>query len=811
MASGQQGRFARLAVSDSWWTAYDPTQTGARYLRLLASLTEPDRPGRGWLRCDGTPAGASAAGSEAAGEMAGGAGGAPPTPATQPADPDRAGSASTADLPQPDGTQGGSGAAWSDDAVVVRAHLERFVEPLDLSATSPPESAANHLALLSRCDARLFMDRRRCEHVIAQLAPDGAPAKDEVSVDYSVGITFEFAHVVGQFWVYPRIDVWTHWPQAATLAPPATHGSAVSAASWDAEQAAHILDGEFMPWVASPLSQGLREALGGALSTEVFGQEALPPTFYTAIPLATPYPPCEGYLTGPLRGPVSELLSRILLVQDLHSRDMAVSGLQPHTLGFYRVIEQHDRFVPNYVLLPTDGADLATVERETDHIAGRLQYLEHYNVRSLWDIATDLEVALSHLNDYARAADEGSEIVDALALRFMDPDERHLERVRHTIDLARRTVLQSEAEIAQRTREVELSPLRIRTTQQATRDHVARTLPGERIVTDRQPVIDRLLDSPLSQHVMRNVDTARIVASSVERLGRLLDTGSSVLEEIRERTLERLDRTSFAFNIVVAFLAALTAVDLLVDVRWTPPEADGWIVPVVRGVVLAGLAGGLLLFILFIARLRRVDTGVDAQHAPLQGRLVRFLRRIAGDDPATAAMSRDEWDAHDRDQARAFAALWADLNGLRARRHRATQASLRRWLGRHEHRRDRRESADDVDSLVARAQQWSLSTLLLTERPSPMWRFPLPRVACLYRFLTPSAISDFELTLSLQRHCGLSEREIDALLAWGSAVAQDLEPSEVADQLDRIGLALSMDDDRRAAMHQTITSRPAPF
>ncbi|MDD7941976.1 hypothetical protein PHK61_26525 [Actinomycetospora lutea] len=117
-----------------------------------------------------------------------------------------------------------------------------------------------------------------------------------------------------------------------------------------------------------------------------------------------------------------------------------------------------------------------------------------------------------------------------------------------------------------------------------------------------------------------------------------------------------------------------------------------------------------------------------------------------------------------------------------------------------------------LDGLRRDVEQWTVYSLLLSERPRTFFGRPLPCLALMYRFLPPPPrtvglltgggaapvpVSDADLLLTLRVQCGAELAHVSTVIAWGEhlqrrAVDEGLGARAVLGLIERSGIRSGM-------------------
>jgi hypothetical protein len=436
----------------------------------------------------------------------------------------------------------------------------------------------------------------------------------------------------------------------------------------------------------------------------------------------------------------------------------------------------------------------------------------------LWDIATDTALYSNHVDVYANVGERAAALFDAIA--FMLPVARGwwLQRVHQMIDLIQQTLLQGVADLADVIKNLQRLEESV---SEASEDQTLYCV--GRLHEQTAPGRARISHSITMQGYF---ERAKLDASAALARGHrcktrndeLLAAISLAIDERRAREGDRLAKLSVAFTAAISMVALLSATDLLWrrNVQFTGLDPGILAVGIGVGIVMLvvlGFATWAVYRSMMGWRLATKEYGLRFE------RLRQFLRAASSD----ALRRFDQGHPEDTSfggtkSAVNFDKAWNDLDdwlseclaGLIDELFPPKNTTWTwDWKEDMPARYRLRDTGDvyaheDIRLLRRRVEEWSLQTLLLTERPRKLWLGKLPKLTCLYRFCLhefvvaglksegndghegDKVVTPDEFVIAL-RAAGYRTSEIDAIDEWGShqrghpamAVLNDLKKADL--------------------------------
>jgi hypothetical protein len=418
--------------------------------------------------------------------------------------------------------------------------------------------------------------------------------------------------------------------------------------------------------------------------------------------------------------------------------------------------------------------------------------LEAEAAQRLFRIQNELEIWRTHLAVYDAVADRGLVLWDALSTHLPVRRWFRLSRLHRTVELLHQTLLQGTADLAYLVTSTDSCVARIHEAVQLLED-------GFDAEVTAYPVADGAVTYPSVQHALAQEGVMGQVREDGERVHLqakrvqakykdLIDTIGAAFDERRVRESDALQKASAIMGLGLAVVGVVTVLDATVNMK--PDDAGlifagvAWlaraaaIVSLVLGAAFAAVALSVLGSTVRLGRLgspwfRRMYNGrarsryyqrlVQSRFGawffsrggrePWEDRVRRdgmwsYLKDSSTDVLAgfpgdrCAPVSDDEpgrWASRDDDLARRFVRLWdgaarADLHPRWPAPRTGSDLEFRSEVIRR-----------DIWLLARRIEQWSLHTLLITERPWEMYKHRLPKLTLLYRacrFLPGSFVGD---------------------------------------------------------------------
>jgi hypothetical protein len=468
----------------------------------------------------------------------------------------------------------------------------------------------------------------------------------------------------------------------------------------------------------------------GPTTTLVWSREHAPPMFWV-VTLARPRKDLSRYLADP---GIAERLVRPLLDRGPMDDGVAASVIDGDLLALRHFRPErtaHDQVAlrPVYLLLrgrqrrrPAGGGEPEDYRHQ--QVISNVTRFEARAATDMHDIDDQLQVWSGHVRVYDSVAQQAGALWDALALHLPVRKRAGLAATHRAIALVHQTLLQGVADLADVESQVMERTTDVDRLSDELADLVAEQLP-ERPPAAAHPGVGAAI-AQASQLSRLRRHSERVVADARRVKGQYVDLLASVanaFDERRVRELDVLQRGGHRLSVAVAGVTGVAILDFLFDVKNT-----GDLTPTTRHLItgVAVAIGVLLAYV--VARnflsVRKAQYITSWKFRRRYNKVLSYLRDSstreldrhppAGRDPDDPV--RDAWTKRDHALAERFAALWDN----------ATAGTPPPGsLGRRP-RQDIRRLARDIE-------QWTLRSLLLTERPRRLSRYRLPTLAVLYR------------------------------------------------------------------------------
>jgi hypothetical protein len=379
-------------------------------------------------------------------------------------------------------------------------------------------------------------------------------------------------------------------------------------------------------------------------------------------------------------------------------------------------------------------------EDRTAQVITSLTDVEARGTTYVHDVHRDLQVLGGHLHIYDKVAERAAGLWDAVSIHIVS-QRRIPQPLRQSVELLHQVLLQGVGDLAELAARTSECAARVGTaTDQLYTDFDDR-------LTESHPGKDGLraaiVRAGLFEKVTNQAKQTQQEANRVKTMyDELLRTMGYAFDEWRVRESDVIQRLSGVLGGFLALIGIVTVFDATVNLKPSDGDATmfGWppllqvIVPT-SGVITSWIAGGgLLLAIVWMIvqygrsgrlgsqRFRLQYTGRprttshDALWRLFRDTSTEHLDTMFPDDGHTAdgtGRSRSgSW--HDSDLAARFARHWDRAAELRP-----------------VNRRD--PTKRDIEAVASQIEQWAVRSLLFTERTRQLYRYPLPRLTCLYR------------------------------------------------------------------------------
>jgi hypothetical protein len=682
-------------VATSAWLLFDPRfvrdrplPPGRRHRAILDLLLSPDTPGRVWLRL-------------------------------APNNPDSAPFRAADDL--------------EDELEIIGQGLSNALNDPESNRSSWPMPGWTPF------DHRIFMDKERAEALFGTTEP-GSPG-------LYLSLDFRFVRTdSGQRW-HLSVYVWSHLPQGPEHLPdelaqlPLHPGCDHSIADYRNTFSAMARRVELF------LSHGklgtqheenktpARYALQHS-HVRLADQRYMQPDFWIVVPTRP-----AGDLQELLREPMTTDLSRALLGNaDLHDDVVATSLVGGEFLVARRLVFEPDGYastaqqrIPLYLILPaTDALHPIQRERALENLVEILSDVENAGGFNLRRVRFDLQIWHNRLRVYRVIAGRGARLASGLATHIPQRGRWRGSRADRIVDKLHQTLLQGLPDLA----ELVIVTNECRAQVEATTLHL-RDMFDDALTQrgwssgERGTLATALTSTGFVAQLRRDADGAVADAQAVlASYHGLLDAINRAFGERRVREASTLQWVAAFLTPAVGLAAIVTVFDATVNLK---PDAGQspfiealltvlHISPatltefsVALGFALSALLTGNLLWLLIAGR-RGPNLGGVPRHRQQRDlwqmlqdtsttHLEEFLT-LNGEDHA-------RWADLDLRLATTFAQVW-DAS-------RSTQLHRGRWR------------PGDLAVLRDLVDEWSLQSLVFSERAHRIFRYPLPLLTVLYR------------------------------------------------------------------------------
>jgi len=584
--------------------------------------------------------------------------------------------------------------------------LEEYVRRLEErwergDASPPPERI------------RILCDPVRSQHLL----PAGSAA-----APHWTELDVRFLRYSGNCRVHFTFGFWASPPPFVPADEAAEHPAAEGAAPADFEQLADEVAERRVAEFFAPDAARIKE------------REYAAPRFWV-MALAGMENPAEHLEQDPF----ARRLVRSLLGRGVGDSGVAQSFVDGSVLALRRfgpVEADGDVLRPVYLLVPRPSAD-ADERRgrlETDlavrGAAALLTEIEARAAAGMHDLDRSLNVWKTHVDVYDSAAQQASQLWDALALHMPVGSDRRLAATHQAVELVHQTLLQGVADIAHLVRRVELLSSEVDQLEEELGDLLDRRL-AERPLKGALSLREAFLSTSHLGHLRRLAANVQRSATSVnEQYKDLLGSIGHAFDERRVRETDVLQKAGGAIAEAAALFSFVALLDFLLEIKadpstWGPP----WLGQLLSHGIRAGAVLVFLLLVLVLVgsrrRMRTEQKIGSADFHQRYGLLLNYLR-----DASTKHLDElrdlrpEDWAAYDEELSARFAALWDE----------ATRALPGQGVRPGRDPRTGEYAPDlDIDRLTAETEQWTLRALLLTERPRSLDEYRLPRLTLLYR------------------------------------------------------------------------------
>ncbi len=365
-------------------------------------------------------------------------------------------------------------------------------------------------------------------------------------------------------------------------------------------------------------------------------------------------------------------------------------------------------------------------EARTARIIESLTDVEAHGGSYLHDVHRGLQILGSHLSIYDKVAERAAVLWDGVSNHLVS-QRRISRRLRHSVELMHQILLQGVGDLAELANRTSEFVTRVETATDQLYADFDDQLTESHLGTDglRAAIVRAGLLEKVSTHAKRTQQEANRIKTIYDDLLRTL---GYAFDEWRVRESDVIQRLSGGLGFFLASIGLVTVLDATFNLK----SATGvtifggrpWLAD--AGVLASWGVGGVLFAVISgmgIAWLRSGRLGTHRFRSWYKGRL-RVLRRdglwrlindVSTDRiHALAGVYERKGRSLDDTLALRFAKVWDST---------ATWGTVGRRGGA---RRDAKVHA-------AQIERWGLRALLLTERSRLLHRYPLPKLACLYR------------------------------------------------------------------------------
>jgi hypothetical protein len=599
---------------------------------------------------------------------------------------------------------------------------------------------------------RVFLEPERFEAVLERDVRDRLRAARADGPTYFPILDIRFFPVLGQMRCHVSIGISNYVPRHPEHAPPELRDSPVNPRSWDAEHYRKLFED-----IATAAERLLRRCGFRRVDRTVGDGAHGLPVFWAVRPNGPGVDPIDYLRDGSRAAETTNHLARVLLkVGHVNDTIVSQSVLGGDILALRRPVSHPTRLpVPYYLILPggtgparhPQDADLEY--RLADTIA-RLTELETEGASRLLAIKADLEIWRQHLNVYSAVADRAVFLWDALSTHLAIRRRAELSATHRAMETLHQILLQAIGDLGHIATQINEARADITEIADDLWDRFNAKL-TERHPPSRVGLRTGLTETGLFGHVDRE---AREIAEEAQRVkgayDDLLQAISFAFDERRAREVDALQRFNYGLGLAVAMVALVTVLDATVDMELKdvfPSLMDPNLVSRIAVGVSWGLGAVLVIVVanslirtwkldklgsrtfrtLYDGRrirrwlARKVWPARSDHQAPVRHRTLRpprgvwqMLKDMSTDVLETQAFSEHDWEAEDRGLAEEFAIMWDEVTAIKG-------VVRRNGPGR------------DITALSRQIERWGIRSLLLTERPRRMYRYPLPTLTCLFR------------------------------------------------------------------------------
>lgn len=689
-------------------------------------------------------------------------------------------------------------------------------------------------ACFERLRHRVYLDSDRCRGLFGPQISLGL--SDHVT--YNVVFDFRFGYLINQLRCHVSTSVWSTPPLHPQYVPHDFSDTARRGPAADISSYARLF-----PLVVDA-GQALMEKHG-------FVQEELPmgdgvhglPMFWVVLPSEPASDPADYLVGDPRRVDLTNRMSRTFLdVGDAYDTVVSHSVLKGELLALRR-----ERLDPHYLLIPGGSRmarrdDPKAIERDTAEVVTRLTDLEAEGASRLLSVKSDLEIWRNHLRVYSVVVTRGVFLWDALSTHLPVRRWIKLGKAHRAVELLHQTLLQATGDLGHISTLIRQGEADVKQITDEVSDSYNQRL-TERMVGPTAGIRAALTETGLFAQVKRGANEIATEAARVKGAYKdLLDAITHAFDERRVREFDAIQKLNALLGVAVGLVALVTVLDATVEMKPEKPRlTEGGQVGNVAAMLswTFGVVALLVVGVVSIWLIRKVGRlGSASFRRAFDGRRGRrwlgrtLWPRTSGErrlpkgkvwtwlDPPTGVWQilKEVSTDHLEGKASSPDTDWAELDVRLASEFAMTWDAVSRIRP---SARDNR-AKPDIEALASQIEQWSMHSLLLTERARRLYRYPLPTLTCLFyccthvsgTFLSTgylpsvSMVATEDLARSLSR-LGFPSRDIDKIKTW--LVAQSYD--SVAKALSRIR-ELNLHDhmaaaERQAAMDIVKTRQPA--
>jgi len=617
---------------------------------------------------------------------------------------------------------------------------------------------------------RIFLEPERFEAIMDREVRDKLAAARASGPTYFPILDIRFFPVLGQMRCHVSMTIWSDVPRHPEHAPPELRGACVTSRSWNAEHYRTLFED-----VATAAERLLRRCGFRRVDRTVGDGAHGVPVFWVVQPDGPAVDPIDYLRDGTRAYETTNHLARILLkVGHVNDTIVSQSVLGGDLLALRRPgTDPAGLAVPYYLMLP-GGRRLARsperngLELKLFRTITRLTTLETEGASRLLAIKADLEIWRHHLNVYSVVVDRAVALWDLLSTHLPIRRRTELSATHRAVEMLHQILLQAIGDLGNIATQITEARADITEIADDLSDRFNAKL-TERHPPSRTGLRVGLTETGLFGHVNREADEIAAEARRVKgAYDDLLQAISFAFDERRAREVDTLQRFNHGLGLAVAAMALVTVLEASVDMKnvFDNPTLEAMALWVSWGL-------GLLLVVVVAFSLVRTwsldKLGSRVFRRLYDGRRIRrwlarkvwaprhdyqeaarhrtlhpprgvwqMLKDMATDTLEEKAFTDPDWEAEDRCLSAEFAMMWDEVTGIKG---------LVRRNG----------ARRDITALSRQIERWGLQTLLLTERPRRLYRYPLPTLTCMFRCC--EKLDGWKRNGSYSRHVSLMAAE----------------------------------------------------